>query len=142
MRLVVDASVVVKLLVDETDSGVARQIVADCQELHAPRLMVSEVANTLWRKACLGQIERPDAWAGVALLADMPMHWNDDETVGGDAVRLSLSLDHPAYDCIYLALALRIGATVVTADSRFVNVVTSTEHGESILMLADYANSR
>ena len=142
MRFVVDASVAVKLLVDEPDSDAARELAANGQELHAPRLMVSEVANALWRKARLGQIERADAGAALVLLSDMPMRWNDDETVSADAVRLALALDHPVYDCMYLALAHRIGATVVTADRRFVTAAAPTQHGEAVLTLADYAATR
>ena len=142
MRFVVDASVAVKLLVDEPDSDAARKLVASGRELHAPRLMASEVANALWRKARLGQVERADAGAALAWLPDMPVRWNDDETVSADAVRLALALDHPVYDCVYLALAHRIGATVVTADRRFVTAVSPTEHGETVMTLADYAGTR
>ncbi len=142
MRFVVDASVAVKLLVDEPDSDAARELAASGHELHAPRLMASEVANTLWRKARIGEIEHADAGAAMALLRDMPLRWNDDETVTADAVRLALALDHPVYDCVYLALAHRIGATVVTADRRFVTAVAPTEHGETVVTLADYAGTR
>ena len=142
MRFVVDASVAVKLLVDEPDSDAARELAASGQELHAPRLMASEVANALWRKARVGEMERADAGAAMALLRDMPLRWNDDEAVTADAVRLALALDHPVYDCVYLALAHRIGATVVTADRRFVTAVAPTEHGETVVTLADYASTR
>ena len=100
-----DASVTVKLLVDEPDSDAARELAANGEELHAPRLMASEVANALWRKARLGQIERAGVGAAVALMTDMSVRWNDDETVSADAVRLALALDHPVYDCVYLALS-------------------------------------
>ncbi len=142
MRFVVDASVAVKWLVDEPDSDAARELAASGEELHAPRLMASEFANALWRKARAGQIERADAGAAMALLHDMPLRWNDDETVSADAVRLGLALDHPIYDCVYLALAHRIGATVVTADRRFVTAVAPTDHGEAVMTLADYAAKR
>ena len=39
MRFVVDASVAVKLLVDEPESDAARELAASGRELHAPRLM-------------------------------------------------------------------------------------------------------
>ncbi|MCY4460883.1 MAG: type II toxin-antitoxin system VapC family toxin [Albidovulum sp.] len=139
MRFVVDASVAVKLLVDNPDSDAARELVASGRELNAPRLMASEVANALWLKARQGQIEYADAGAAMALLPDMPLRWNDDETVNADAVRLTLALDHPVYDCVYLALAHRIGTTVVMADRRFVTAVAPTEHGEAVMTLADYA---
>ena len=142
MRFVVDASVAVKWLVAEDDADIADQLAASGQELHAPRLMASEVANALWRKARAGQIERAEAGAAMALLTDMPVRWNDDETVGADAVRLALALDHPVYDCVYLALAHRIGAIMLTADGRLANAVAATEHGGSILTLADYTKTR
>jgi len=142
MRFVVDASVAVKWLVVEEDADVARELATSDHDLHAPRLMASEIANALWRKARMGQIERADAGAALAWLSDMPVRWNDDETVSADAVRLALALDYPVYDCVYLALAHRIGATVVTADGRFANAVAPTEHGESVVTLADYADTR
>ena len=102
MRLVVDASVAVKLLVDEPDSDAVRELAASGQELHAPRLLVSEVANALRRKVRQGQIARADAGAAMASVSDMPMRWNDDETVSADPVRLALALDHPVYNCMGL----------------------------------------
>ena len=142
MRFVVDASVVVKWLIVEEDADVARQLATGGQDLHAPRLMASEVASALWRKARLGEIERRAAGILLANVPDMPVRWNDDETVAADAVRLALALDHPVYDCVYLALAHRIGAVMVTADRRFVTTLAPTEHGKSVLTLADYAKAR
>ncbi|MXX06385.1 MAG: type II toxin-antitoxin system VapC family toxin, partial [Gammaproteobacteria bacterium] len=59
-------------------------------------------------------------------------------SLSADAVRLALALNHPVYDCIYLALAQRIGAVLVTADSRFAKVLAPTGHGESVMTLAQY----
>ena len=67
------------------------------------------------------------------------MRWNDDEAVSADAVRLALALDHPVYDRVNLALTHSIGAVILTADRRFATAVASTEHGESVLTLADHA---
>lgn len=53
MRLVVDASVAVSWLVDEEHSAAAKRLIDEPYELHAPRLLASEVANALWRKARL-----------------------------------------------------------------------------------------
>ena len=72
----------------------------------------------------------------------MPVRWGTDEMVSADAVRLALALDRQIYDCVYLALAHRIGAVMLTADRRFANTLASTEHGESVMTLADYAATR
>ena len=142
MRFVVDASVAVKWLVVEQDADVARELATSGHDLNAPRLMASEIANALWRKARVGEIERRAAGILLANVSDMPVRWGADEIVSADAVRLALALDHPVYDCMYLALAHRIDAKVVTADRRFATAAAPTQHGEAVLTLADYAATR
>ncbi|MCY4589009.1 MAG: type II toxin-antitoxin system VapC family toxin [Alphaproteobacteria bacterium] len=100
MRFVVDASVAVKWLVVEEDADAAQQLAMSGQELHAPRLMASEVANALWRKARMGEIGRRAAGVLLDNVPDMPVRWGADETVSADAVRLALALDRPIYDCV------------------------------------------
>ena len=142
MRLVVDASVAVKWLVAEEDSDAADRLLAGGDDLYAPRLMVSEVANAVWRKARMGEIERGQAGILMAAVSEMPVHWSSDETVCVDAVRLAVALDRPAYDCVYLALAHRVDAQLVTADIRFANALATTEHGGTVVTLKDYAKER
>ena len=135
MRLVVDASVAVKWLVEEEHSSAALRLLEGSDELFAPRLMASEVGNTLWRKVRLGEIERSRVGALAAAISEIPVRWTEDEGVCADAVRLSLALDRPVYDCVYLALAHELGATLVTADARFANAVAETEHGGVVTTL-------
>ncbi len=78
----------------------------------------------------------------TASVPAMPVRWSADETVCADAVRLALALDRPVYDCVYLALAHRIGGAVATADLRFANALAPTEHGDAVVTLADYARTR
>ena len=139
MRFVIDASVAVKWLVAEEGADAALELATSGQELHAPRLMASEVASALRRKVRTGEIDRNTAVLLLANVPDMPVRWGADETVSADAVRLALVLDHPVYDCVYLALAHRIGAVVLTADLQFAKALALTEHGEAVMTLADYA---
>ncbi len=135
MRLVVDASVAVKWLVDEEHSDLADQLLDGGHQLFAPRLLASEVGNAIWRKARAGELEPSVAGALAAAIPEMAVRWVEDEAVCADAVRLSLALDRPVYDCVYLALAHRIGATLVTADLRFANALAQTEHGFAVVAL-------
>ena len=136
MGLVVDASVAVKWLVAEEGSDAANCLL-DGSVLYAPRLMVSEIANTLWRKARQDEIERGRVGELMAAVPRMPILWSADETVGAAAVRIAVALDRPVYDCMYLALAQSIGTRMVTADVRFVNALAMTEHKDAAMTLAD-----
>jgi predicted nucleic acid-binding protein len=39
-----------------------------------------------------------------------------------DALRLAIDLDHPIYDCFYVALAMRNQAPLVTADRKLMEL--------------------
>lgn len=137
-ELVVDANVVVKWLVDENLVEEASRVLQSESELHAPRFLAAEVADVLWQKASRGEIT-PEAAGQLADSLDaMPLIWADDEAFLSDAVRLAIEIDHAAYDCIYLALARRLGAPLVTADMRFVNRVAPTMYANTMIRLSEY----
>ena len=137
MTLVVDASVAVKWLVVEDGSTDARGLVERGEELHAPRLLASEVANAVWRKVRLGQVDRHAGPQLIATMQDMPIRWHSDETLCADAARLAIALDRPVYDLVYLALAQRLSARVITADQRFANALATTDHGDLVVALSE-----
>lgn len=137
MKIVPDASVAVKWVVAEEDTPAARQMLTDANELHAPRLLAAEVANALWSKVRQGVIGGNDATSLIIAVMEWSINWADDESVAADALRIALELDQPISDCMYLALARRIGAVLVTADARFVNALARTEYRSDAVLLAD-----
>ena len=140
MRLVVDASVAVKWLVNEDDSVAADRLLTADYALYAPRLLVSEVGNALWRKVRAGELKPGEVGAMAAAIVEMPLRWAADETICADAARIAVALDRSIYDCLYLALAHRLAGTLVTADRRFSNALAVTEHSHAVVLLADLAH--
>ena len=137
MRLVIDAGVAVKWLVEEDGSDAANRLLNGNEDLYAPRLMASEAANALWRKTRLSEIDEADA--PMTGLSEMPVRWSTDETVCADAVRLAVALDRPVCDCVYPALAHRLDARLATADARFAIAPASTVHSDVVTRLADHS---
>ena len=74
----------------------------------------------------------------LGLVLAMPLNWADDETLVADALRLAVDLDHPIYDCVYLALAYRVGGILVTADTRFANKAVGTVYAGHVVLLGDF----
>jgi predicted nucleic acid-binding protein len=121
---VIDASVAVKWLVDEPFSAHAAKLLENDVPLAAPELIYAEVANALWAIARRGRIDDADIRDALDLLADAPlMVPNSMKHLMAPAARLAGDLDHPVYDCLYLALAIQEQRPVITADRRFCNVV-------------------
>jgi predicted nucleic acid-binding protein len=119
---VIDASVVIKWVVDEPGSEYAVRLI-DGPTLSAPDLLMSECANILWKKVRRSELSRDEASLAIELLVRADVELVPTRAIASRAVALSLDLDHPAYDCMYLALAIERGDAFVTADTRFVRLV-------------------
>ncbi len=118
MKLIVDASVAVKWLFAETHSLEARQLLAPRIVLHAPDFILTEVANVIWKKARRKEIPSPQPYIDeLANIADAVALQPSTELVIEAAV-LAVHIDHPVYDCVYLACAQAASAPLITADER------------------------
>lgn len=91
----------------------------------APSLWLAEAANALSTRVRRGEFSAEDAKARFSALKRSPVISHPVETDAAAALALALELKHPAYDCFYLALAMRLDSWVVPADARFTRVVAS-----------------
>lgn len=111
---VIDASVAIKWVIAEPDSPQAVNLRR--HRLLAPDLLVIECANILWKKVRRGELSADEALLAARLLARADIELAPMRRLLEPATRLSIALDHPAYECVYLALSEVSGCTVVTAD--------------------------
>lgn len=141
-RLVVDASVAVKWVVAEAGTPEAVSLLST-HPLSAPDLLIAECANILWKKVRLIELSAEEAILASRLLLRAEIELHPMRALLEPAARLAIDLDHPAYDCIYLALAMAKGWKFVTADTRFLNKArqTSPAIGQAVLSLEEAAAS-
>lgn len=116
-RLVVDASVAIKWVIEEP--GTADALALRRYRLSAPDLLIPECANILWKKARRHEISADEASLAARLLEHADIELMPMRRLMASATGLALRLDHPAYDCLYLALAQASGCSFVTADAKF-----------------------
>jgi predicted nucleic acid-binding protein len=87
----------------------------------APDLIVAECANILWKKVQRKELSKDEALIAARLLQSAEIELVPARALMEPATRLAIELNHPAYDCLYLALAVENGCRFVTADERLVN---------------------
>jgi predicted nucleic acid-binding protein len=125
VTLVVDASVAIKWLIEEDGTDAAEALRG--RRLVAPQLIRVEVANVLRTIAARGLTPLASAAELFALFQGAPVDIVDvDDALERRALDLAMALAHPVYDCLYLALAERMGASMVTADTRFLRALAGT----------------
>lgn len=138
MPLVVDASVAVKWLVKEDGSDRAEALKAE--DLHAPSLIRIEVANVLRTLATSGRLEDAEALQALDLFLDAPVRlYEPTDALMRGALAFALRLEHPIYDCLYLALAVELGTRLVTADRRFHRATERLADTEGLVVPLDWS---
>ncbi len=119
-RLVIDASVAVKWVVGEPDSD--RALSLRGRRFFAPDLLSAECANVLWKKIQRGELSAEEAVTAALLLEAAEVELVATRPFLATAVGIAASLEHSAYDCMYLAVAEALDAPLVTAADRLVQV--------------------
>lgn len=117
--VVVDASVAIKWVYSEELSAHAMAL-RERNMLIAPELLVAECGNILWKKVRRGEFSREEAMIAGAALRLAQVQLVPLAGLARGALRLSLEIDHPAYDCFYLELCRIRGIPLVTADERLI----------------------
>lgn len=115
---VIDASIAIKWVVEEEGTPQSLTLLRR-RKLMAPELLVAECANILWRKVRLNELSKDEAHLAARLLQVAAIDLVPSRTLLEAATRIAIELDHPAYDCLYLALAIERDCLFVTADERF-----------------------
>lgn len=138
MSWVLDANVAVKWVLQEPQSSVAEEFLA--QDLLAPELLLVECANVFWHK--VSQREMDAAVAEIALrgIFAVGIEFVADEALLIRALSMAHQIRHPVYDCLYAALAELRGAPMVTADEKFARVYRTKrllEAPAKILLLSE-----
>jgi predicted nucleic acid-binding protein len=121
---VVDASLAVKWMLWEADSGDALAFLSSGGDLVAPDLLFIEVAGAIVRRGNENKAMQADA---LRALEKWTIAWSDHVVKNYrvtqrrlfTASKLALQIGNPLKDCIYLVLAMELKCDLVTCDARF-----------------------
>ena len=127
MNLVIDANVAIKWFVTEDLHAEARRLLEGGDDLHAPDFLVVELANVAWNKAKRREISPQQAEQISAACLDGVPVLHASSALVERATRIALDLDHPVYDCIYIACAEAIGGVLITADEKMMRTAENTK---------------
>ena len=123
-KVVLDASAVVRIIEGSEQATELHQSVLNADLVLAPELMLTEVANALWRLQRAGQLQADGLQRRLSRAAELVDHIEPDRTLQAEAMALATHLDHPVYDCLYLVLARREVATLLSADQKLLNLAS------------------
>jgi predicted nucleic acid-binding protein len=114
---VCDASVLFKLLVTEADSERAAELVRAVRII-VPEFAYLELGNALWSRVRRGDLDVGQAKRLIDGLLGLSLETLHVTPFLRRALDLAHAIDHPIYDCLYLAIAEHLAVPLVTADKR------------------------
>lgn len=128
---VVDASVGIKLFLQESLSDRADALFANLTEvpparLYVPDLFYIECANILWKYTWRFDYPLESARQDAADLARLPLQVVSTADLIESALALATTQGITAYDAAYVALAQRLSLPLVTADEALVRRLASS----------------
>jgi predicted nucleic acid-binding protein len=119
-----DASAAIELILSRPAAEELSEFVSEAELVLAPDLYVAEVSNALWKHAkASGDSEGyTELLDDAVLLADDVI---DSVSLYREAFALSAKYQHPVYASLYLVVARRNSATVLTVDRRLRSLATT-----------------
>lgn len=120
---VVDASVVAAAFFQEEQAESAQALLAGKRVLHAPDLILAEVANVIWKRCGRGEIGEDEACQMMADVLRLPLCITPCANLVEAALELAIRTRRTVYDCLYLALAVRTRSVMYTSDKRLANAL-------------------
>jgi len=127
MNIVIDASAAVGLVLDMPGTEIFTLPLEQASLVSAPDLFIAETCNAIWkyRKAEILSIERSAKALEQAL--HLPDCIEPANSLYLEAFALSCRHLHPVYDTLYLVLARRNNAAILTLDRRLASLARRLE---------------
>jgi predicted nucleic acid-binding protein len=116
--IVLDASVALKFLLPEADSAMALRLLQSPAALVAPDILPLELAAAIAKYHRRRLITLDEARAAAIAAGRIVTDLHSSRPLLAPAFELSLLIGHGVHDCLYLILARRLAAPLITADRR------------------------
>ena len=118
LACVLDASAAVRLILADPAAAALAERVGGAALVLAPELMLTELANSLWKLQRADRLDGLDPQELLAEARELVDRLEPDRHLQAEALALACHLNHSVYDCLYLALARREAASLISSDRR------------------------
>ena len=120
MIIVLDASAAAEIILQRKNAHSLAIKVQDADWVIAPSLFVSEMTNVFWKYQKFADYSFADCEKNIEQAIALPDDYINDIELYREAFNMSCMLDHPVYDMLYLILARRNNAKLLTMDKKLI----------------------
>ena len=118
MIAVLDASAAIEIVLQRKKAKQFVRSVSEADWVIAPNLFIAEVTNVFWKYQKFANLPFAVCEKGIEQAISLPDDYITEHDLYREAFKLACSLNHSVYDMLYLVVARRNSATLLTLDSK------------------------
>jgi predicted nucleic acid-binding protein len=118
MTLVLDVSAAAELLLGRPEADRLSRQVEEAEWVLVPALYTAELCNVFWKYHEFHSLSRAACEQAIANGLALPDTFSDDRELHREAFAMACLCRRPVYDMLYLVLARRHAACLVTLDNQ------------------------
>lgn len=126
-RWVLDASAAVSLVMRQPDAHLFLTALEQSERVFVPHLYFAECTNALWKYVSHQLVDLDSAVIRLEELMALPDEVVQEQNLMLEALSLASQTKHPVYDAIYLVLARRYAAGLLSKDKRLIQLATQLQ---------------
>ena len=116
MRLVLDASAALEIVLERGRAGDFRRAIQEADAVMAPELLVPEVVNAIWKYHQFDHLDLETCSQALELAIGLADDLVSCKDLWRESFLLARESRRPAYDMFYIALARREDAAILSMD--------------------------
>lgn len=124
MIAVMDASAAIEIALFRNCAENFIRFLEDSVQVIAPDLFISESANVFWKYNLYGNLPQEICERSLERAIQIVDDFHPTYDLYQEALSLSLQIKHPVYDSMYLVLARRNNAILLTMDKKLYQIAT------------------
>jgi predicted nucleic acid-binding protein len=138
---VIDTSVAIKWYIPETHSVEAKAYIAKGVDRHAPDYLLAEAASVVLKRLRTRDVKLrlsdDEGRMVMAALKVSPIQLHESRPLIDPAFAMAEKIGASLYDCLFLALAIRLGGQLVTADQKLFKKIKISQHADRARWVED-----
>lgn len=118
MIVVLDASAAIEIVLDREKAGGFRAHIIKAAKVITSDLYKAETANVIWKYVQTDLLKKEHANRTLELCMGLIDEFMDISENNEESIHESIRINHSVYDVLYLTLARRTGAILLTLDKK------------------------
>jgi predicted nucleic acid-binding protein len=118
MIVVLDCSAAIEIILNREEGHMLRTVLESAERVTTSELYRVETANTFWKYCRAGYLDAKDCGFLLRMAENLIDDYTSISENNIEAMNEAIRLEHSVYDMLYLTLARRTGAMLLTMDKK------------------------